>query len=100
MARINEDKILLETFQQQRRRFEETSRRLIGQINNTDFVINTRTFLTYNQLQNLPHGEFHFREKLVYKEPLYQAALHSGEFQTYIQQNFLGYIDTVRAEPK
>ena len=38
-------------------------------------------------------------EKLVYKEPLYQEALRPEDFQSYLQQNFLGYIDTVRAEP-
>ena len=37
MAKIKDNKILLESFEQQRRRLEDSTRELIGHINNTDF---------------------------------------------------------------
>ena len=82
MTKIEDEKLMLESFEQQRRMLENTSRKLIAQINNPDFVKRTKKFLSNNQPQNLP------------------LALRIGEFRTYMQQNFLGYIDTVRAETK
>ena len=82
MTKIEDEKIMLESFEQQRRMLEDTSRKLIAQINNPDFVKRTKKFLSDNQPQNLP------------------LALRIGEFRTYMQQKFLDYIDTVSAEPK
>ena len=90
----------MDIFEQQRRSLEDTSKRLIGQINTADFVTRSRTFLNFNQLKTLPPNRVPPIEKPVYKQPSYKDALEPEEIRKYLQKNFLGSIEILSPMPK
>ena len=99
MAKIAQDTMKLDSFEQQRSRLKDTSKTLISEVNTTDFVIRSREFLSCNQLQALPQNPFLFIEEPVYRQPLNADELYPGELRIYLQENCIGHIDKMRVEP-
>ena len=81
----------LQNLNKHRRDVEETGRKLLEQTASPDFITRSSTFLSYNQLKELPENRQRIWKRILYRDPSYKYALDSEQFRKYVEQHILGY---------